>query len=104
MKKRIVYDSILNIVATTIPIAIIQLIIYPFIARELGDAQYGLMITLISLVNLTSNSFGNVLNNIRLLNNDEYQKEKLEGDFNILLVIGLVINSIVMVIGTVYYE
>lgn len=104
MKKKIVYDSILNIVSTTIPIAIIQLIIYPFIAGKLGDNGYGLMITLVSLVNLTSRPFGNVLNNIRLLYNNDYEKDDLEGDFNILLTAGLAINSLAMVIGTIYYE
>lgn len=104
MKKKIVYDSILNIVSTTIPIAIIQLIIYPLIAERLGDGGYGLMITLVSLVNLTSRPFGNVLNNIRLLYNNDYEKADSEGDFNILLTASLVINSLAMIVGTIYYE
>ena len=104
MKKKIVFDSILNIVSTAVPIAIIQLLIYPYIAKKLGNAEYGLIITLVSLFNLFSHPFGNVLNNIRLLQNNEYKQENIEGDFNILLVFGLMINSIIMVIGIIYYE
>lgn len=104
MKKKIIFDSILNIVAATIPIAIIQLIIYPFIAHKSGNQEYGLMITLVSLFNLIGFPYGNVLNNIRLLNNNEYQDNQIEGDYNVLLAVGLVINSIVMIIGTIYYE
>ncbi len=104
MKKKILFDSVLNIAATAVPIALIQLIIYPAIAEKLGNVQYGLMITMVSLFNLVSQPYGNVLNNIRLLQNKEYNDNCIVGDFNILLVIGLVLNSIVMIVGTIYYE
>ncbi|WP_326907834.1 hypothetical protein [Sedimentibacter sp. MB31-C6] len=104
MKKKIIFDLLLNIVATAIPIAIIQLLIYPIIAKELGNTDYGLMITLVSLFNLVSHPYGNVLNNIRLLQNNDYEKNNFEGDFNILLIVGLFFNSIIMIIGTIYYE
>lgn len=104
MKKKIIYDSILNIIATSLPLIILQLIILPTIGTILGDAKYGLMVTLISLTTLLGHPLGNVLNNIRLLVNEDYQRNRLSGDFNILLVNSIIINSILVIIGTIYYE
>ncbi|WP_313346633.1 hypothetical protein [Sedimentibacter sp.] len=104
MKRKIIFDMILNIAATAVPIVLIQLLIYPAVAEKLGNAEYGLMITMVSLFNLIGHPYGNVLNNIRLLQNNEYIENDVEGDFNILLIVGLVVNTIIMIVGTVYYE
>ncbi|WP_404292786.1 hypothetical protein LG276_21265 [Cytobacillus kochii] len=104
MKKKIIYDSILNIIATSLPLIILQLIILPIIGTILGDTKYGLMVTLVSLTTLLSHPLGNVLNNVRLLVNEDYQKNRLSGDFNILLVNSIIINSILVIFGTIYYE
>lgn len=78
--------------------------ILPVIGSRLGDVQYGLVITLVSLSTLLSQPFGNVLNNIRLLTNIDYEKKQIEGDFNILLLGAVVINACMMIVGTIYYE
>lgn len=104
MKKKIIYDAFLNIVASSLPLIALQLLILPVVGSVLGDAQYGLIITLVSLTTLLSHPFGNVLNNIRLLQNDNYDEKKYCGDFNILLVCCIIINSIIMIVGTIYYD
>lgn len=104
MKKKIILDTIFNLIATVIPILVLQLVVLPIIARSLGDTEYGLIITLISLSTIFSSSFGNVLNNIKLLTNNEYEKNKISGDFNILLLGSLIINIILITFGTIYYE
>lgn len=104
VKRKIIIDAILNIIATAIPIMIVQLIILPIIGNKLGDAQYGLVITLVSLSTLLSQPFGSVLNNIRLLTYTEYEKNNITGDFNILLLGAIIINSFTMIFGTIYYE
>ncbi|WP_054957487.1 hypothetical protein [Paenibacillus dakarensis] len=104
MKKKMIYDSILNIIATSLPLIILQLIILPIIGTILGNSKYGLMVTLVSLTTLISLPLGNVLNNVRLLENENYQKNGLSGDFNVLLVNSIIINSILVIVGTLYYE
>ncbi|MDM5209487.1 lipopolysaccharide biosynthesis protein [Cytobacillus kochii] len=103
-KKKIIFDSILNIIAAAVPTLLIQIIILPIIGKRLGDENYGLAITLISMATLFSLPFGSVLNNIRLLMNDEYNNYGLQGDFKILLTVGMIINSVFIIIGTIYYE
>ena len=103
-KKQFLLDSLLNIVATAIPIIILQLVTLPIIGDRLGGDQYGLIVTLISLFTVLSFPFGNVLNNIRLLVDKDYSEKQIFGDFNILLISSIVLSTIMMIIGTIYYE
>lgn len=104
IKKKLILDTIFNIIATAIPILVLQLIVLPIIGKELGESQYGLVITLISFSTLISVPIGNVLNNIKLLTYNQYTDKNISGDFNILLLSGSIINVIAIIIGTIYYE
>ena len=84
-KKKVVSDMILNIIAAALPVALLQLIIYPHLAKILGGDEYGLMLTIYSIWIMISNSLGNVLNNIKLLKNPQYEEFGEEGDIEILL-------------------
>ena len=84
-KKKIVFDMCLNIVAAALPVAMLQLIIYPQVANNLGGDEYGLMLTIYSIWIMITNSLGNVLNNIKLLKYPQYQEMKEQGDISILL-------------------
>ncbi len=75
----------LNIVAAALPVAMLQLIIYPQVAKTLGGDEYGLMLTIYSIWIMISNSMGNVLNNIKLLRYPQYQELEEEGDVSLLL-------------------
>lgn len=103
-KNKFVIDSLLNIIATSIPLFILQLVALPVVGSILGGEQYGLVVTLISLFTIISLPFGNVLNNIRLLSDEEYKENKITGDFNMLLVASIIISSFLMVLGTIYYK
>ncbi len=86
----------MSFLSTVIPIAILQLIIYPITSRMFDSDTYGLMLTFYSLFMLISNSGGAVLSNLRLLYDKKYQEENIKGDFNVLLKDYLVINLIIM--------
>lgn len=102
-KKKIVVDMCLNIIAVTIPVAVLQLIVYPITAKSIGGDSYGLMITIYSVWIMISNSLGNVLNNIRLLYENAYLKQNIKGDFNILLGRWGLINSITICGIIIFY-
>lgn len=104
LNKRFMLDVLLNIIASAFPILVLQLIVLPIFGRELGDTQYGLVVTLVSLYTLLSLPFGNVLNNMRLLLNKDYEQNKVTGDFNVLLTGSIIISSLILMLGTIYYE
>ncbi len=102
-KKRIIFDMGLNIVAVAIPTLFLQLIILPSLAGHMSDSNYGLLVTLLAMLNVLPATLGNVLNNIRLLQNNRYEEKGLEGDFNLLLLIMAIIDLLFVGIFTVSY-
>ena len=66
-KKQIFRDFVTNIIAVALPIAVLQIFVFPLLAKNIGDQKYGLIVTIVSIMTLFSESFGNVLNNVRLL-------------------------------------
>lgn len=97
-KKKFLIDSLLNILSTALPLLVLQLISLPIIANKLDVNTFGIVITMISILTVISFPAGNVLNNIRLLRNDIYTKESLQGDFNFLLLGTSFISAILMMI------
>lgn len=105
MKKKFFYDIMLNIITAAIPIGVLQLVIYPFIAKKTGGDAYGFMLTIYSLWMVISASLGNILNNTRLLLNDEYKAKNTEGDFKrIYLILHAVNAAAVFFMTFVYYK
>ncbi len=102
-RKKVTFDIILNIIAATLPIAMLQLIIYPKIAALVGGNEYGLMLTIYSIWIMLPNSLGNVLNNIKLLKLPEYQKLGTEGDIPILLRQWCIVSSLVVFVVIWFY-
>lgn len=103
-KKKIFYDFILNILATAIPIFVLQIIIFPHLAAKEGDESYGFIVTIISLLTIGAESIGNSLNNTRLLQEQKYLEKSLKGDFNRIVSEGIVIDIIFVAIGYIYYH
>lgn len=87
MKKKIFADMFLNILATAIPIVILQLWILPALSQNLSDTRYGLMVTIVSFFNVLPGAAGNVLNNVRLIyakDDDDVAETK---NYSVLLVV-----------------
>lgn len=103
MKKKIVFDVLLNLIATFIPMFALQFIILPQVAVRISDNSYGQLITLIAFVYLSASSFGSVLNNSKLIHHKKYEELKIQGDFNVILLIFSTINIIIMVLGLLFY-
>ena len=103
MKKKIIFDTLFNILATMIPTLALQFIILPQIALNINADSYGQLLAVIAYIYLFSSTFGNVLNNSKLIHYKKYEDLKINGDFNIFLVIFLIMNFIIIVVGLFYY-
>lgn len=100
MKKNILVDFVYNIVATSIPIFVLQLLLLPRIAYYYNGEQYGLMVTLIAMITVCSSRLGNALSNIRLIDRD---KILFKNNYNLILGIFGLFSSFVVVAATIYY-
>lgn len=94
MKKKMIFDMCLNIFASAAPVFFLQILILPNVARVYSENTYGIVITIISVFGVVSASFGNSLNNVRLINDfKKWKSYNLEllvwGILNVGLVSGL---------------
>ena len=78
-------DFFYNILASVILTGVMQVVVYPFLALEFNNQEYGTLLTIMGIANTVIVAFGNTLNNVRLIVNNDYEREHLEGDFNGLL-------------------
>ena len=85
--KKVTGDFILNFLASAIVTGVMQIIMYPMISRVMGNVVYGIFLTNIGLINRVSAVVGSTLNNVRLIRENDYQKKRLTGDFNLILII-----------------
>ena len=103
LKNGVVGNMILNIIAGAVSVCSLQLIILPYLGRVMEETTYGLVVTLLSILNIIPATFGNSLNNIRLLYRKDYEQNNIVGDFNVILVIEALITLIVTIPLTFFY-
>ena len=103
IKHGIAGNMILNIVAGAVSVFALQLIILPYLGKLMDASEYGLLVTLLAMLNVIPTTLGNSLNNIRLLYRNKYESEKLDGDFSIMFVSEGIITVISAVVFSIYY-
>lgn len=87
----IINDFIYSVLATGIPIFVMQFIMYPIMANYMGTIKYGVVLTVIAGTNVIVAMLGNELSYTRLLRNSHYVKNSQIGDFPYLLILALII-------------
>lgn len=83
-------DTVWSIAALLLMNGVIQLAVYPFLSRYMGDEQYGNFLYLASLVNIVAASIGSSVNNFRLKASVGGKTEN--GDYNIMLLGAAILN------------
>lgn len=76
-------DTVWSAAALFLMNSVVQLAVYPYFSRHMGDEQYGNILYLVSLVNIVAASIGGSANNLRLKESAGRQTEN--GDYNIML-------------------
>lgn len=103
MKKlAVIKQFIYNVVATALPTIVLQLVVLPFIALKMEGDIYGLLLTIVAVVMMVAAGCGNVLNNVQMLSNNEYEEKKVVGDYGIIFSGSLLVLSVIT-IGTSYF-
>lgn len=102
LRKKVLLDIILNLIANILPIFVLQFFILPKVAQKISIDSYGLLLTIMAYIYLTSSSFGSVLNNSRLIHNNKYKNLNMTGDFSIFLLGLSIINTILSIILVKY--
>ena len=89
-------DFLLSLIASAVTTVVAQIITYPLLAKKYGAYDYGRILTIMGVGNVIILTFGNSLNNVRLVTNSIYSERNLHGDFMPLL-------SILSFVGTLSF-
>lgn len=102
--KSIYLDSILNILASIVLTLAVQIIAYPILGKKYNSDDYGVILTVMGLINTVSVSIGNSLNISRLLMDANYRKSNIEGDFNLIFWGSTASAAVVLSIYLFYFD
>lgn len=103
--KSISIDFIYNILSSLIITGVSQVIVYPILAAQYSDTEYGIILTVMGIVNTLIVAFGNTLNNVRLIMATEYELKNKTGDFNLLVIVtSLIVFLCTLVISTCFFS
>ena len=91
-------DFSLNLLATLVSTGTMQLVLYPRLATVLGSVDYGTMLTMIGVINVITLAFGNNLASTRLIREINYQHLRIQGDFQILLLLSSGVSAVLALV------
>lgn len=97
-------DFALNIAASLLSTGVMQLVLYPTLAKSMTPAEYGEMLTVIGVLNVVLLAFGNNLSYSRLLVEKEYAAQKKYGDFQLLALLMAMVSGAIMLVANVYFR
>ncbi|WP_412520304.1 lipopolysaccharide biosynthesis protein [Staphylococcus simulans] len=72
--KRFLHDSSINIISNLIIVAIIQLVTFPLVSKIENERDFAELIVYYGIVLIFATTFGNTLNNVRLLHNPNLEE------------------------------
>lgn len=112
--KSYISDMVLNIIGFAIYIFAQQILLLPILAKMVNDDIYSGIVLYISILNVVCNITGGELGNVRLVENNNYLKKNVIGDFSRILVVISVIITVILfpififlmkysIIGTVFF-
>lgn len=102
--KNVSQDVVLNIIASFVSTGVMQLVLYPQLALNLDDDNYGEMLTIMGIVNVLALTFGNNLCNARIILNEKYKQQGKIGDFHLLLYYSVMLASIIVIGFNFYFK
>lgn len=101
--KSIIINFINNLLAYGMPVAIIQFLVQPIIANYLGAEANGLFLTIIALNYFLTNISSGVLLQTRMLQNEKYKIRNIIGDYNLILIVLIIITEFIMFFSLLMY-
>ena len=103
-KNKIVTDFSLNIVASIIVTFTTSIIVNPYLAKVFSAEDYGLILTLLGITAILTNAFGNSLNNVRLIDNNEAHYADSCNYNNLIIFMGILGSILIFCVSLFYYH
>lgn len=101
--KKILIQFGQRLLAALLSTGVRQLLVLPLLAARFSDAEYGTILTIVSIANIIELALGNTLNNTRLITHKDYRQQNLTGDFQPLLLIAAGVASLVSLVLPLFF-
>ena len=98
--KGITGDFMYSMMGLVVMNGVIQLALYPFLSKQLGTDEFGVVLTLISLIAIMGSTFGTAANYSRMVTRMKGQDSN--GDYNIFLLSIAILSVIVSICGLMW--
>lgn len=98
-KLKIFFDMAINLLGTGVGLAVLNLLIYPNMAKSIGTGMYGQMQSFMAIVYIVCGTLGTSLCSTRLILNYDYEHKKLKGDFNYILLVSLLACVVIVLLA-----
>ena len=99
--SRIISDFSYSFLSVGSSIAVLQLLVYPYLSRTMSIERYGEMISLIGIITAVYQTSGGSLGQTRLIRNQLYTNE--QGDFQVLLLISILLSiSLIFILSSFF--
>lgn len=95
--KNITGDLLYSMMGLVVMNGVIQLLLYPFLNRQLGAEQFGSVLSLLSIVAIMGATFGTAANYSRMVCHTKGKEVK--GDYNLFLLMVAGISAVVSAVG-----
>lgn len=98
--KGITGDFMYSMMGLIVMNGVIQLALYPFLSKQLGTDEFGVVLTLISLISIMGSTFGTAANYSRMVTRMKGQDSN--GDYNIFLLLIAILSVFVSIGGLLW--
>lgn len=94
-KSTVIKNVVWNFAGSMLSTVMLQLCVYPIIARQYSEENYGNIIFIMGIINIIILTIGNALGDIRLTRDSKYADASEMGDFNVIITIGVAFAGII---------
>ncbi|UXS68235.1 oligosaccharide flippase family protein [Staphylococcus chromogenes] len=95
-KKNFINDSVKTLISTLLVAFALQLIAFPTISHILGSDKFGQILSIYAIITIGSVIIGNTLNNIRMINVNDYHSDKLHFIYFNTITLSVVIECLIL--------
>lgn len=100
---KIIIDMAINLLGRGIGLLVLNLAIYPVVARTIGADLYGQMQSIMSIIYILGGTLGVTLCSTRLVLDFEYNENNIKGDFNYIHSLNLLFISFLLPVVLSFY-
>lgn len=100
--KKVASDLVYSIAALVLMNGVIQLVLYPYLNAQMGDANFGTVLSVLSVVSIMGSTFGTAANYSRMM--ATANRTHANGEYNIFLIVISALSVVVSAVTLIVFK